>query len=154
LTLARRAAQHHGMTLTRDRRTELLAAAPLFTGVDEDGLARIAEQSVEVEFPAGRVIVRQGEVGTGFFVIASGSARVVRDGETIATLGPGDFFGELSVLDGGPRIAQVIASEPTVCLGLASWDLEAVIRDEPTVAMAILRTLATRLRELTEATHH
>lgn len=142
------------MTLTRDHRTELLAAAPLFAGVDEEGLARIAEQSVEVEFPADRVIVRQGEVGTGFFVIASGSARVVRDGDTIATLGAGDFFGELSVLDGGPRIAQVVAAEPTVCLGLASWDLEAVIRDEPTVAMAILRTLATRLRELTEATHH
>jgi CRP-like cAMP-binding protein len=154
LTVPGRAAQHQGMTLTRDRRTELLAAAPLFAGVDEDGLARIAEQSVEVEFPAGRVIVRQGEVGTGFFVIASGSARVVRDGETLATLGAGDFFGELSVLDGGPRIAQVIAAEPTICLGLASWDLEAVIRDEPTVAMAILRTLATRLRELTEATHH
>jgi CRP-like cAMP-binding protein len=154
LTLTGRAAQHHDMTLTRDHRTELLAAAPLFAGVDDEGVARIAEQSVEVEFPAGRVIVRQGEVGTGFFVIAKGSARVVRDGETIATLGAGDFFGELSVLDGGPRIAQVIAAEPTVCLGLASWDLEAVIRDEPTVAMAILRTLATRLRELTEATHH
>jgi CRP-like cAMP-binding protein len=142
------------MTLTRDRRTELLAAAPLFAGVDADGLARIAEQSVEVEFPTGRVIVRQGEVGTGFWVVATGSARVVRDGATIATIGPGDFFGELSVLDGGPRVAQVIAAEPTVCLGLASWDLEAVIRDEPTVAMAILRTLATRLRALTESTNH
>jgi CRP-like cAMP-binding protein len=142
------------MTLTRDRRTELLAAAPLFAGVDADGLARIAEQSVEVEFPTGRVIVRQGEVGTGFWVVATGSARVVRDGATIATIGPGDFFGELSVLDGGPRVAQVIAAEPTVCLGLASWDLEAVIRDEPTVAMAILRTLATRLRARTESTNH
>jgi CRP/FNR family transcriptional regulator len=87
-------------------------------------------------------------------VVATGSARVVRDGATIATIGPGDFFGELSVLDGGPRVAQVIAAEPTVCLGLASWDLEAVIRDEPTVAMAILRTLATRLRALTESTNH
>jgi CRP-like cAMP-binding protein len=154
LTLACRAAQHQCMTLTRDRRTELLAAAPLFAGVEADGLERIAEQSVEVEFPTDRVIVRQGEVGTGFSPPPPRAARVVRDGETLARLGVGDFFGELSVLDGGPRVAQVIASEPTICLGLASWDLEAVIRDEPTVAMAILRTLATRLRELTETTHH
>jgi hypothetical protein len=85
------------MTLTRDRRIELLATAPLFAGVDEAGLARVAERAIEVEFPAGGVIARQGDVGTGFFLVASGSVRIVRDGETIATLGPGEFFGELSV---------------------------------------------------------
>ena len=97
------------MTLTRDRKTELLAAAPLLAGVDAAGLERIADRTVEVVFTDGHVIARQGEVGTGFFLIASGGARVVRDGQTIATLGPGDFFGELSVLDGLPRIAQVLA---------------------------------------------
>jgi CRP-like cAMP-binding protein len=78
----------------------------------------------------------------------------VRGGETIATVGPGDFFGELSVLDGRPRVAQVIANEPTVCLALASWDFEAVVMDEPRVALAILRGLAGRLRDLTEAHRH
>ena len=72
--------------------------------------------------------------------------RVIRDGETLAELGPGDFFGELSVLDGLPRIAQVVSVEPTTCLALASWDFEAVVRDQPTVALAILRELAGRLR--------
>ena len=91
------------MTLTLDRKTELLAAARLFDGVDADGMDRIAARAVEVDFPADHVIARQGEIGTGFFVVVSGGARVVRDGETIATLGPGDFFGELSVLDGRPR---------------------------------------------------
>jgi CRP/FNR family transcriptional regulator len=143
-----------GMTLTHDHRTELLARAPLLAGVDEDGLARIASRVVEVDFPKDHVIARQGEVGTGFFLVASGSVRVVRDGETIARIGPGDFFGELSVLDGRPRIAQVVADEPTVCLALASWDFEAVVREQPAVALAILRGLAGRLRELTEAHRH
>jgi CRP/FNR family cyclic AMP-dependent transcriptional regulator len=142
------------MTLTRDRRTELLAATPLLAGVDEAGLARIADRAVEVTFGPGHVIARQGEVGTGFFMIAGGGARVVRDGTTIATLGPGDFFGELSVLDGKPRTAQVVAEGDTTCLALASWDLEAVVNEQPSVALALLRALAERLRALTEAGRH
>jgi CRP/FNR family cyclic AMP-dependent transcriptional regulator len=142
------------MTMTRDRRTELLAAAPLLADVDAAGLERIADRTVEVAFTDGHVIARQGEVGTGFFMIARGGARVVRDGETIATLGPGDFFGELSVLDGRPRVAQVIAEGETTCLALATWDLEAVITEHPSVGLALLRGLAERLRTLTEAGRH
>ena len=142
------------MTLTRDRRTELLAAAPLFASVDTAGLERVAERAVEVGFTDGHVIARQGEVGTGFFLIVDGGVRVVRDGETIATLGAGDFFGELSVLDGMPRVAQVIAAGQTTCLALATWDLEAVISEQPAVALALLRGLAGRLRTLTEAGRH
>jgi CRP/FNR family transcriptional regulator, cyclic AMP receptor protein len=142
------------MTLTRDRKSALLAAARLFDGVDADGMDRIAAVAVEVEFPADHVIARQGEIGTGFFVIVDGGVRVVRDGDTIATLGPGDFFGELSVLDGRPRIAQVVADGPTTCLALASWDFEAVLLAEPRVSLSILRGLAGRLRDLTEAHQH
>jgi CRP-like cAMP-binding protein len=142
------------MTDPPDPRTELLAAAPLFAGVDDEGLARIARRAIDVDFPTGAVIARQGDVGTGLFVIASGRVNVVRDGETIATLGPGDFFGELSVLDGRPRTAQVIATEPTRCLALATWDFEAVVTEQPKVALAIMRGLAGRLRGLTEAHRH
>jgi CRP-like cAMP-binding protein len=142
------------MTLTHDHRAELLARAPLLDGVDPEGIDMIAQRVVEVEFPQGAVIARQGDVGTGFFMVASGSVRVIRDGETIATIGPGDFFGELSVLDGQPRVAQVVADEPTVCLALATWDFEAVVREEPAVALAIMRGLAGRLRRLTEAERH
>jgi CRP/FNR family transcriptional regulator, cyclic AMP receptor protein len=142
------------MTLTHDHRTELLAGTPLMAGVDPEGIALIARRMVEVDFPKDHVIARQGEVGTGFFLVARGSVRVVRDGRTIANIGPGDFFGELSVLDGRPRVAQVIADEPTTCLGLATWDFEAVVVEQPAVAMAILRGLAGRLRELTETHRH
>jgi CRP-like cAMP-binding protein len=143
-----------GTTITQDDRAELLARAPLLAGVDADGIAAISRRIVEIEFSKDHVIARQGEVGTGFFLVARGSVRVVRDGQAIARLGPGDFFGELSVLDGQPRVAQVIADEPTVCLALASWDFEAVVQEQPAVALAILRGLAGRLRGLTETDRH
>src|SRR4051812_11212237 len=104
------------MTMTRDRRTELIARCPLFRGLDPSHITAVAEMATEVSFPAGRVIARQGEVGTGFFIVVDGRVRVVRDSRTLAELGPGEFFGELSVLDQQPRIAQVVAQEPTTCL--------------------------------------
>jgi CRP-like cAMP-binding protein len=110
--------------------------------------------AVQVDFPADHVVARQGDIGTGFFVIVDGGVRVVRGGETIATLGPGDFFGELSVLDGKPRNAQVVTIGPTACLALATWDFEAVLLAEPKVSLAILRGLAARLRDLTDTSRH
>jgi CRP/FNR family cyclic AMP-dependent transcriptional regulator len=142
------------MTLTREETLRRLGETRLFAGVDAAGLDMIAARVSELEVPADRVIVRQGEIGTGFYIVDSGAVRVVRDGETIARLGPGEFFGELSVLDGRPRVAQVASIEPTVCLALASWDFEAVVAEQPSVALAILRELAGRLRDLTEAHDH
>jgi CRP/FNR family cyclic AMP-dependent transcriptional regulator len=142
------------LTLTLDRRAELLGACRLFTGVGRTDLAALADRAVEVEFPADRVIARRGEIGTGFFVVVEGSARVVRDGEELAVLGPGQFFGELSVLDGKPRVAQVVAIDDTRCLALATWDFEAVLLANPSLALAILRGLAERLRNQTEQQHH
>lgn len=142
------------MTLTEDRRTELLGACPLFAGVRPDGLAAIGERAIEVAFPADHVIARQGEIGTGLFVIVDGAARVVRDGVELARLGNGDFFGEMSVIDGLPRVAQVVASEPTRCLALASWEFERLVLDHPAIGLAILRGLSARLRARTEPPQH
>ena len=138
------------MTMTRDRRAELLAACPLFAGIGPDELQMVAETASEVEFPAGAVIARQGEIGTGFFIVVDGRVRVVRDAQVIATLGPGEFFGELSVLDGQPRNAQVVAEEPTRCLALPTWEFERVLLEHPQLALAILRGLARRLRAVVD----
>ena len=142
------------MTLTRDRRAELLSSCRLFSGVEAEDLAAVAERAIEVEFPDERVIARQGEIGTGFFFIIAGAVRVIRDGDEVARLGPGEFFGELSVLDGLPRVAQVVAVGPTRCLALATWEFEQVLLDNPTLSLAILRGLAARLRAVTEQQHH
>ena len=142
------------MTLTQDRRAELLGACRLFQGVEANDLATVAGRAIEIDFPADHVIARQGEIGTGFFVVVEGSVRVVRGGQEVAVLGPGEFFGELSVLDGLPRVAQVVAVEPTRCLALASWDFEQALVDSPPLALAILRGLATRLRSVTENQQH
>jgi CRP-like cAMP-binding protein len=137
------------MTLTADRRAELIGGCPLFVGLETGDLASVAAVAIEVDFPADRVIAREGEIGTGFFIVVEGQVKVVRSGTTVAHLGPGEFFGELSVLDGGPRVAQVVAEAPTRCLAIASWDFERVLREEPGVALAVLRVVAARLRDVT-----
>jgi CRP/FNR family transcriptional regulator, cyclic AMP receptor protein len=142
------------MTLSRDDRTGLLAACPLFQGVGADGVAALANAATEVRFPPGHVIARQGEIGTGFFIVTEGTVKVVRDGEVLAHLGPGDFFGELSVLDGRPRNAMVTAESEATCLAIASWDFEATLLARPALTLAILRGVASRLREATDALRH
>ena len=142
------------MTLTALEKSDLLDRIDLFAGLGGISLEAIAEHAVEVEFSAARAIVRQGDVGTGFFLILSGAALVVRDGEEIARLGPGEFFGELSLLDQAPRIATVVADGPTTCLAIASWDFERLLEEQPRLAVDILRAVVRRLRALSEPHRH
>jgi CRP-like cAMP-binding protein len=135
------------MPLAVTHREAIISGCPLFRGLDARGVAAMAEVGEEVEFAAERPIARQGEIGSGMFIIVDGHVRVVRDGQVVTRLGAGEFFGELSVLDGAPRNATVTAEEPTTCLAIATWDAERVMRDEPGVALAVLRVLAGRLRE-------
>ena len=144
------------MALTPREKAELLDRVDLFRGLGGVPLSAIADRAVEVEFPRGHVIARQGEVGTGFFLIVSGAARVTRDGDEIATLGPGEFFGELSLLDQGPRVASVTAggNPATVCLAIASWDFERLLEEQPRVAIGLLKGVARRLRDVTDQLRH
>lgn len=142
------------MTMTLDRRSELLGACPLFRGIDAEGLAGLAEVATAVDFPPNHVIAREGDIGMGFFVVVEGMVRVVRDGEIVAHLGPGEFFGELSVLDRMPRNATVASETATTCLALASWDFEKVLLAQPALTLSILRGVAKRLRDVTESVRH
>jgi len=135
------------MPLPASRRESLISGCPLFHALEPVAITALAAAAVEVEYPAGRTIAREGEIGTGLFIVEEGTVHVVRGGTTVAHLVPGDFFGELSVLDGGPRIAAVVADTPTRCLAVATWDLERVLHDEPGAALAVLRVVAARLRE-------
>ena len=100
------------------------------------------------------MIARQGEIGTGLFVVIDGAVRVIRDGTELARLGAGDFFGEMSVIDGLPRVAQVVTTAPTRCLALASWEFERLVLEHPTIGLAILRGLSARLRAKTDPPLH
>ena len=142
------------MSLTTDHKVELLASVGLFGGIDPADLQRIAERAIEVDFAADRPIVRQGEMGTGFFLLVDGRAQVVRDGEVIADLARGDFFGELSLLDRQPRMAAVVATTATTCLAIASWEFEALLETQPRLAIAILRGVAGRLRAVSNEHRH
>ena len=141
------------MTLTTAERAGMLARVGLFTSLDDAQRTAIAERAVDVEFEAGRPMVRQGEIGTGLFLIVSGSARVVHNGDVVATLHAGDFFGELSVLDHQPRNASVVAAEPTACVGIASWELDGLLESQPAIAIALVRGLAARLRAVESGLH-
>jgi CRP-like cAMP-binding protein len=126
----------------------MLERVELFAGLEPAAREAVAERLSEADFEAGELLVREGDAGTGLFLIVDGTADVIRDGHRIATLGPGEFVGELSVLDRRPRLANVIARTPIRSLALASWDLEALIRQDPAIAMALLRGLAGRLRSI------
>jgi CRP/FNR family transcriptional regulator, cyclic AMP receptor protein len=137
------------MTIGAARRMDLFDAIGLFAELTPDGRRAVADLAVEVDFGAGRVIARHGEVGTGFFVIETGAVEVIQDGQVVDRLGPGEFFGELSLLDHEPRTASVVASAATRCLALAAWDFEQLLEREPRFALAILRVVARRLRHAT-----
>jgi CRP/FNR family cyclic AMP-dependent transcriptional regulator len=147
---ASRLVEPHRMPMTKKQKIEYLRKVGLFSGVSPRALGLIADKLEEIDFPAGRYIVRQGQVGTGCYLITRGTVSVVRGGETLASLGPGDLFGELSVLDQLPRVAHVIAAEPTSCLALASWDFTDILERNPKITLAVLREVARRLRDTSD----
>jgi CRP-like cAMP-binding protein len=135
------------MSLSMEEKRAHLAAVPLFRGSDVEIIDRLAESTAEFTFEAGSPIVKQGQVGNGLYLIVSGGASIVAGSDEIARLGPGEFFGELSVIDQQPRTASAYAIGETVCLALASWDLVALLEQQPGLAMNMLKELAGRLRK-------
>jgi CRP/FNR family cyclic AMP-dependent transcriptional regulator len=131
-----------------DARVEMLKSIPLFAECDDKQLAFIATQVDEVDFAAGRDLCREGSAGGEFFIILSGSAEVRRQGRHLRELGTGDFFGEIALLDGGPRTATVTALSPMRCLVLSRGQFHNVIRQNALIAVSVLQTLGERLRAL------
>ena len=132
----------------------LLRGVPLFASLEPDALAAVAAITEERDVDAGTTLTTQGRQEGYFYVIASGTVRIDRDGRTINTLHDGDFLGEISLLDGGPRTATAVtetASELLVMNHRRFWQL---LEQEPTVREAILEEVGRRLRELdAEAPH-
>jgi len=124
-----------------------LKTVPLFAGVGDRELKRLANVMRESRFNEGEAITTEGRSGIGFFLIEDGNASVSLHGEIIRTLGPGDHFGEIALIDEGPRSATVTASTDLRCRGLAAWEFKSFVQEHPEVAWPLLQTLASRLRE-------
>ena len=137
---------------TLRRSVAALEAIPLFDGLSKRHLRRLARDTEVVEFGPGRAIVEEGQAGEAMFVVLTGTARVVRAGRKVGALIPGDFFGELSALDAGPRTASVVPETPVEVLRLFRHTLHDLVEDEPALAMSLLEGLARRLRQVQPGT--
>ncbi len=142
------------MPLTPEEKRAQLETVPLFSGCSSEVLDRLAQATSEFEFAADTPIAQQGQVGNGLYIVVSGGARIVAGTDLLARFGPGDFFGELSVIDQEPRSASAYADGDTVCLALASWDLMAMLEQDPHLAINLLKELAGRLRRADEQLRH
>jgi CRP/FNR family transcriptional regulator, cyclic AMP receptor protein len=123
-----------------------LEEVPLFEGVSKRHLRRIAKLAHIRRFAPGSAIVRTGDPGRAFFVLLDGNVKVVRAGARDRRLGIGDYFGEMALLDDAPRSADVVAAGEVLALMIDRAAFTKVLRSEPTLAQALLRTLAGRLR--------
>ena len=126
---------------------ELVQGVPLFEGLNQRELRDLASTMKERTFREGQTIAVEGQSGIGFFIIAEGTATVSQGGEDRATLGPGDHFGEIALIDDGVRTASVTAASQLKAYGLTSWEFRPLVESNATIAWKLLKTMATRLRE-------
>jgi CRP-like cAMP-binding protein len=137
--------------MTYDLRTkpspiDLLAQVPLFRGCSKEQLKALDRATTRAEFPAGHVLCRQGSVGRELMILIDGQAAVECGSHQISILGPTDFIGEVSILDGRPRSATVTALTPVSVLIMMRHEFWQVVDDVPALSHKLLTTLATRLR--------
>jgi CRP-like cAMP-binding protein len=131
---------------TRDENVDQIAGFALFADLTTPQLQRIAHLFEEEVYAEGARVLRQGLSGSAFHIILDGEAAVVIDGEQRATLGRGDFFGEVSILLGEPPVADIVASRPLRCLVLPGPQVQSVLLDNPSLTYRMLQALARRLR--------
>ncbi|HVP23054.1 MAG TPA: cyclic nucleotide-binding domain-containing protein [Conexivisphaerales archaeon] len=123
---------------------EVLATVPLFAGLKKKQLDVVARLGHDLSFDAGQTIVKEGELGIGFYVVLEGKAEVRRGAKVISQIGPGGFFGEMAVLDNQPRSADVVAVAPTRCAAFTAWSFEALVKVRPEIPATIMAELAKR----------
>jgi CRP/FNR family cyclic AMP-dependent transcriptional regulator len=125
---------------------QTLARVPLFSGIKPKELKKLGKRMTERSFNEGDEITREGESGIGFFVIEDGEASVSIRGTIVRTLGPGEHFGEVALIDSGPRSATIVASTDLRCRGMSAWEFRPFVEEHPEVAWGLLETLVGRLR--------
>jgi CRP-like cAMP-binding protein len=150
---ALRRAEPSGSRVSHDEKMRHLEEVPLLADCTQKQLRAISDISRVVEVPAGTSLTRAGQPGDEFFVILDGSAAVEKPGKKRAFLRPGDFFGEMSLLDGGPRSVTVRAATPLRVLVIDRQNFQGVLREVPDLTQKLLVTLSRRVRALETPEH-
>ena len=140
--------------MTKTESAKLLSQVPLFSGLSKKELSQIARAAKEVIHRPGSTLAKEGQSGVGFFLILDGTAGVRVGDRSRSKLGTGDFFGEISLLDGGPRTATVTAETEVTTLGLTPWDFKRLIETSPSIASKMLKVMAQRLRSSSKDLTH
>jgi CRP-like cAMP-binding protein len=125
---------------------EALERVPLFSGLNERELQKIARLFKKRHFSKGETVVKQGSGGAAFFVIESGEATVFISGKLRTTLKPGEYFGEIALIDEGTRMATITAASELFCYGLTYWDFRPVVEKNGVIGWKLLQRMATLLR--------
>ena len=122
----------------------------IFSQLEDSDLARIAKVVVPRKYSKGAAIVNEGEQAVAFYVIVGGKVEIKKGDTSLTTMGPGEAFGEMALLDGYPRGTSVVAADDTECLVMTRWDFTAELRTNPSIALFMLPILSKRIRELEE----
>ena len=125
---------------------EALRRVPLFADLNKREVQQIARLFKIRRFPAGQTVVQEGSGGAAFFVIESGGAKVFIGGKERSTLKPGDYFGEIALIDEGTRMATITASSDLVCYGLTYWDFRPLVEKNGVIGWKLLQRMAQMLR--------
>ena len=125
---------------------DMLKRVPLFAGLDNKELQQIADSMRERRFRAGDTVTQEGAGGVGFFVVESGEADVTVGGETRGTIGPGDYFGEIALINESPRTATITARTDMLCYGMTPWDFKPLVETNSTIAWKLLSAMAEKMK--------
>jgi CRP/FNR family cyclic AMP-dependent transcriptional regulator len=126
--------------------SDVIGRVPLFAELEPRELERVADAFKERKYKAGDTVASEGQKGAGFFVIAEGEATVTIGGQKRGSLGPGDYFGEIALIDGEARTATIVADTDMTCYGMTFWEFRPVVEADGRIAWKLLQALAGKLR--------
>ncbi|MGH8913948.1 MAG: Crp/Fnr family transcriptional regulator [Acidimicrobiia bacterium] len=132
---------------TKQEKMDLLGSVPLFRGLSKKDLERILATGKDTFHSEGESIMTEGHGGVGFHLITDGKAKVVRGARTVATLGPGEFFGEMALVDDAPRSASVLAETDIETMVISKWEFRPLVKAHPELAWTLIEHLVARIRE-------
>jgi CRP-like cAMP-binding protein len=135
--------------LGHNSKTDLIKGVPLFSAASKQELAEIASIADEIDLPEGKVLIKEGDSGREFFVLIEGTAEVERGGKKVASIGPGDFFGEISLISKTPRNATITTTSPVRALVITDRAFRSLLDHSPQIQIGVLSALAERVAPTT-----